>query len=261
MKQTCWIAVLALFCGSQGQSQTTGTAVNLSSAFNRLGIVRDGFPCTGGLDGEGNCYSSNLLGSSVAFNGMTLSLGTPNVSNAVTSAFVALPSGQFTSMTMLATGVNGNQPSQSLTVNYTDGTSTPFSQSFSDWHTPQNYAGEGVAATMAYRDTSAGTEDPRMFLLYGYSFALNGAKTVQSVTLPANSNVLVLAITLTTTTSNLTAGEVNLSSAYNRSVIARDGFPCTGGLDGLRLLLFGESAGIDGGFQWDVACTGASQRA
>ena len=41
-----------------------------------------------------------------------------------------------------ATGVNGNQANQTFTVNYSDGTSTSFTQSLSDWFTPQNYAGE-----------------------------------------------------------------------------------------------------------------------
>jgi hypothetical protein len=32
--------------------------------------------------------------------------------------------------------------------------------------------------------------------VYGYTFALNPAKTVQSITLPANRNVVVLAVDL-----------------------------------------------------------------
>ena len=47
---------------------------------------------------------------------------------------------------------------------------------------------------MAYRLTSTGATDNRTFYLYGYSFALNSAKTVQSITLPNNRNVVVLAI-------------------------------------------------------------------
>ena len=50
---------------------------------------------------------------------------------------------------------------------------------------------------MAYRDLSGGTADNRTFHLYGYSLALNGAKTVSSITLPNNANVVVLAMTVT----------------------------------------------------------------
>jgi hypothetical protein len=49
---------------------------------------------------------------------------------------------------------------------------------------------------MAYRDASNGTKDNRTFNLYGYSFALNAAKTVSSITLPSKTNVAVFAITL-----------------------------------------------------------------
>ena len=49
---------------------------------------------------------------------------------------------------------------------------------------------------MAYRDESNGTKDNRTYYLYSYSFALNPAKTVSSITLPSNANVSVLAVTL-----------------------------------------------------------------
>jgi hypothetical protein len=50
---------------------------------------------------------------------------------------------------------------------------------------------------MAYRITSSGATDNRNFYLYGYSFAVNNAKTLKSITLPNNRNVVVLAIDLT----------------------------------------------------------------
>jgi hypothetical protein len=67
----------------------------------------------------------------------------------------------------------------------------------SDWFTPQSYPGETQALTMNYRDNSTGTTDGEVFRLYSYSLALNSAKTVRSITLPQNRNVVVLAITLT----------------------------------------------------------------
>jgi hypothetical protein len=47
---------------------------------------------------------------------------------------------------------------------------------------------------MAYRDTSSGGEDNRTFNLYGYTLATNGSKTIESITLPDDSDVKVLAI-------------------------------------------------------------------
>jgi hypothetical protein len=97
---------------------------------------------------------------------------------------------------LLATGVNGNQAKQTFVINYTDGTSTSVTQSLSDWFSPQTYAGESIASTMAYRLISTGGKDARTFYLYGYSLAISNAKTVKSLTLPKNRNVVVLAIDL-----------------------------------------------------------------
>ena len=48
---------------------------------------------------------------------------------------------------------------------------------------------------MAYRNFDNGTRQ-RTFSLYEYRFALNPNKVVQSISLPNNSHVLVLAATL-----------------------------------------------------------------
>ena len=49
---------------------------------------------------------------------------------------------------------------------------------------------------MGHRNASNGTTDNRTFYLYGYSFALNSAKIVQTIRLPSNANVIVAAISL-----------------------------------------------------------------
>jgi hypothetical protein len=92
--------------------------------------------------------------------------------------------------------VEGNQTSETLTVNYTDGTSSQFTQSFSDWFTPQKFHGESEGVAMPYRNFDNGTKDRRTFSLYAYRFALNPAKVVQSISLPNDPHVLVLAATL-----------------------------------------------------------------
>ena len=176
----------------------TGTQVDLSPEFSLNGIYQDGVTyATGGLDGVGYSYSANLLTTSRVFNGILLDFGPANQPDAVacTGQSVALPTGQFSSLILFATGVQGRQTSQSFTVNYTDGTSSHFVQSFSDWFTPQNFPGEFEAVAMPYRNFQDGTKDKRTFSLYAYQFALNPAKTVQSLTLPNNPNVVLIAAT------------------------------------------------------------------
>jgi len=97
---------------------------------------------------------------------------------------------------LLGTGVNGNHASQILIVNYTDGTSVQVVQSFSDWYTPQNFPGEYEGVAMQYRNLDNGTKDKRPFNLYAYLFPLNPNKVVQSITLPYDPDVMILAATL-----------------------------------------------------------------
>jgi ABC-type transport system involved in multi-copper enzyme maturation permease subunit len=62
---------------------------------------------------------------------------------------------------------------------------------------------------MPYRDSHDGTQDNQASQVYGYAFALDRAKTVQSLTLPDNRNVIVLAATLSTQsqTANTSASQ------------------------------------------------------
>jgi hypothetical protein len=176
-----------------------GKAVNLSSEFSLNGIYKDGTTyTTGGLDGDGYSYSANLLTASRVFDGTLFEFGPANELDAVACSgqSVALPAGKFASLALLATGIEGNQTSQTLTVTYTDGSTTKFTQSFSDWYTPQKYPHESEGVAMAYRNFDNGTKDERTFNLYEYQFTLNPKKIVQSVSLPNDKDVAVVAATL-----------------------------------------------------------------
>jgi hypothetical protein len=160
------------------------------------GIVSDGTTFSGGLDGVGNAYSANLLGSTISWNGVNFTFGPANGADVVTGAgqTITLTATQASSLNLVATVVNGAQTSQEFIVNYNDGTSATFTQSLSDWFVPGQYSGESIAKSMTYRDTSSGGKDNRTFNLYGYTFATDKSKTVQSITLPNNTHLKVLAI-------------------------------------------------------------------
>ena len=174
---------------------TTPVSVNLASADSVVGIGNAGTPVPGnGLDGGGNAYAEALLGTSLTWAGSTFTFGGADTADAMSSTTITLPAGSYAALNILATGAHGNQVNQSFVVIYSDGTTSTFAQSLSDWFTPQNYAGETVVLQMPYRIYANGTLDNEPFYLYGYSFALNSAKTVQSLTLPNNRNVVVLAV-------------------------------------------------------------------
>jgi hypothetical protein len=218
---------------------TLGTAaatqVSLSSLFNRTGIYKDGsiFSNSSGLDGLGHAYSNNLLGTSVSYGGNPYAIGPDGANDAVrvASQVVTLPTGSYSTLSFLATAVNGNQTNLTFTVTYTDNSTQQFTRSFSDWHTPQSYTGESQAVTMNYGDLYTGGKDSRNYYLYAYSFQLTSGKQVKSVTLPNTPNVELLAMDLTPTG----VAQVNLSSAFNRTGIYNDGstFSSNSGLDGL----------------------------
>jgi len=113
----------------------------------------------GGIDGHGDAYARNLTGPSITWNGSTFALGTADSKNGVRQTTVTLPAGNDTSLMLLATGVNGNQPNQTFAVNYADGTHTNFVQGLSDWHTPQSYNGESIAFTCKAGECSPTTWD------------------------------------------------------------------------------------------------------
>jgi hypothetical protein len=204
----------------------SGTPVDLSSAYNVSSFYTDTdeSAITTGLDGVGYAYSANLLNAGADVNGVQFTFGPPNQANAVygTGAAINVPAGNFATLQLLATGIEGNQAAQTVTVTYTDSSTAQFTQSFSDWCSALNgggctstggNSGESVAVAMPYRDSVGGPDD-RVFYLYHYSFALNASKTVQSVTLPNNRDVVVLAATLTAPppSYSLSAGTANPTS-------------------------------------------------
>jgi hypothetical protein len=205
--------------------------VDLSSVFNVAGIYTDGTsPINGGLDGGGAAYSSiamaatappnsgSITGAAPSYptlslpqtpNTIVFNFGPTNALDAVSGCTpvgpnctvstaagpITLPSGEFTVLELVGTGVQGGQTGN-VTVGYTDGTSDTFSQGFSDWFSGGPYnIGESIALLMPYR-LSGGAPDNRNFRVYNYTIAINATKTVQSLTLPNNRDIVILAATL-----------------------------------------------------------------
>ena len=190
--------------------------VSLSSVANVAALSNQGTnPSNGGVDTSGYAFDANLVGSSLTWNGITYSLGSGGCTCATANTTVALPAGNFNTLNMLATSVYSGGIGQTVVVTYTDGTTTSFSQSFSDWGIPSSYTGETIVQSSAYRITSYGSSagatqanpnNPATgWNIYGYSLALNAAKTVKSVTLPATRNVVVMGISLRLSSAGATA--------------------------------------------------------
>ena len=208
------------------------TQVNLSGYYNRSGIFTDGQTFTTGFDGGSTAFSSTLLGTSLWWNNLVFDFGPSNAADVVYCAgqTITLPAGQFNTLQILGAAVDGSQASQTFTVTYTDNSTATFTQNFSDWADSQSYPGEFTVMTMPYRDASNGSQQTLNVSVYGYAFVLNKTKTVKSITLPNNSDVVLMAMTLANDSA-----QVSLTPYCNRPGIYTDGTtftnPATGGLD------------------------------
>jgi hypothetical protein len=174
--------------------------VILTPFFNVTGIYPDGASFSDGLDGDGFGCSSNLLNQSQTWSSKQFVLSSPRAGFNVISCkgqTIPLPPGKFTKLQILATAVNGAQEGQNFTINYSDASmNQTFTQSLSDWASPDSNPGESTAVTMEYRDQADGTRDENTYYLFGYSFDLKPSGTTASIQLPDNENVKVFAITL-----------------------------------------------------------------
>jgi hypothetical protein len=184
-----------------------------------VGIVTDGTPFVGGgFDGAGNAYSWEALGGAptLGWNGVTFDLGSPNQPDFTfaNGQTIPVPQGDYNTLNLAGAGVNGNQANQQIALTFTDGSTMVWTQSFSDWCSPQNYGHEAIVSTQAYRDTASGGTNQTTNHVYGYSYTIPSGKALASITLPTNPNVRLLDIQMSNSTS------VNLSNAYTSWGIA-----------------------------------------
>ena len=182
---------------------TSPVSVNLASVATVTGIATTGAagPATAawiprGMPTRRPCSAPRSAGTARRF-----TFGAAGSADAVSSTTIALPAGNDSSVNLLATAVNGNQPNQTFIVHLYRWHHSSFTQTLSDWFTPQNYAGESKRCTWPTASRRPAPPSSGPVYLYGYSFALNSAKTVQSITLPNNRNVVVLAVDVTPATA------------------------------------------------------------
>jgi hypothetical protein len=198
----------AVAIGAYTLATGNGSVVNLSSYYNVEAIATVGTaPLNGGFDTSSYAYNSALLGASATYAGLTFPFGPANAPDGVSGATIPVASASYTQLYLLGAAAYGPITNQSIVVTYTDGTTSTFTQSFSDWGAPQKYSGETQVANMTNRINPDGTASTLYgpWNVYGYTFNLTAGKTPASVKLPANRDVIFLGVgwgsTSTTTPS------------------------------------------------------------
>ena len=178
---------------------TSTTPISLASYFNVYVAYTNGTSYgTGGFDGGGYSYSANSLGTSITWNGVTYPLGPSNAPDAVYGATISLPVGYYASLQLLGALVNNElPPSGTFTVTYTDGSTTSAVISLSDWVNSLNYPGETSVKCNVARNYSNGTAQGDSTCVYGYQITLNSSKIVQSIKMPNDRDIVMLAMGLT----------------------------------------------------------------
>jgi hypothetical protein len=229
-----------------GESKTAALQIDASGntipkqLHRGIGITTDGVPATdGGFDGSGNTYSwtalgdtssgGALVGSSLVSGGLAFDIGSPNQPDFTIAAGQDIEvSGSGSVLTLAAAAVNGSQADQTLTLNFDDDTTATWTQAFSDWCDPQYYDNESFLSTQSYRNTASGGTNDTTNYIYSYGYTLPEGKTLESITLPNNSNLRILGATLSDPTV------VDLSENWNAYglVVANNEVPNGLGFDG-----------------------------
>lgn len=167
-----------------------------------IGVTTDGFSFSGlnSYDRNGYTYSLNAINAAdtSAWQGPTLDIqgkgaNSQNFTWANAQTVLVDGAGENT-LTLFGSAVNGAQENVEITINYTDGTSTKWTQSFSDWAAPRYYAGEAIYSKQAYRNRSNGERDNIATNIYAYQYGLDAGKQIESLTLPFKYNVRILDI-------------------------------------------------------------------
>jgi hypothetical protein len=220
-----------------GVAFSDSTAVDLSWNAYGLVVANNQTPNSQGFDGHGNYYNANYDGSSlgvetssnsnfdymqITWNGATFDLGpAPNHysqsnnhkgNNNFVQAdgqTIDLVGGDFSTLLMIGAAANGNQNNQPITLTFTDGSTTTWTQSFTDWangnssknNSPPSAAtleatNEALVATTTWVNQVGNNQSGYNRFVYGYSFDIPAGKTLASITLPSNRNVGILGMAL-----------------------------------------------------------------
>ncbi|WP_329362800.1 NEW3 domain-containing protein [Streptomyces sp. NBC_00669] len=179
---------------------------SLAAAFNNIGTTPESDTSKGDFDGSGDSYSADALakvgatpGATIQANGQTFTWpasapGTPDNATAAGQEITLAGSGS----QLAFLGAEAGFTSGTVTVTYTDGTTSTGTLGFPNWccSTTNDY-GSQVALTTDHRDTPSGPANfGTSYQVFSNTVSLDAGKTVRSVTLPNQAAIHVFAMSV-----------------------------------------------------------------
>ena len=167
---------------------------NPADYYDNYGISSDTDESCANYDGDGYSYSGTALANAGLTPGATVTAGGlsftwPNVAacsrdNILADGQTLLVNGTAgaTTLGLLGSGSNG-AASGTITINYTDGTSSTATVTFNDWANGPSGSDTAVA-TMPYRNSKSGTPQTITMYIYATTVPVDSSKTVASITFP-----------------------------------------------------------------------------
>lgn len=178
---------------------------DLAPFYDVTGISDDSNGAAANYDGDGFSYSEQALtkvgfapGATVTVGGLNYSwpnvaAGTPDsiLASGQTIALNAPAGASMVGFLGSATNAGGSGSQGTVTVTYTDGTTSTASLTFSDWTLGGGggspVGGNVIAATTPYRNGGTGPQNINTYI-FAQTISVDSTKTVASVTLPATTN-------------------------------------------------------------------------
>jgi hypothetical protein len=225
-------------------------AASLSAAYNNTGISDNSDESAADYDGSGDSFSAQALaaatptaltpGTKVTIGGTTftwpdVAAGTPD--NVVASGQTIALSGSGTDLGLLGSSQNGTATG-TVTVRYTDGSTTSTTLNMADWYANAPAVGNQLLTTTSSWNFQSNSLGAHPVSLYFASVPLAKGKTVASVTLPTLSTgggttaMHVFAMAIGSGTPTVGAPYSSVAAAYDNVGISDNSDPAAADFDG-----------------------------
>jgi predicted alpha-1,2-mannosidase len=184
-------------CAAQGGGTCT---IDLTRDYDHDGVATLEHPDQGNFDGSGWSFAANLMpaagpftAAGVPYQAPSTAGDDPNFVEASGQALV-LPEGRYSTLHVLGATHHGDVDT-TATVSYADGTTAAVPLRLTDWAGGGSFGNE-KAIPMEYRLKAGQGRDGPPVAIFGTTLALDGNRSVRSLTLPDDGRVEIYALTL-----------------------------------------------------------------